>query len=456
MYLRPQSEAAISDVLGCISNFHYITEVIPSHEATDLHLEELSAFPSTTYLPLSPESSSGFYSVSQKVIRLAFDSVKPPSRYGFRFGTGEAYNITIPYLSIDNQRKSTIDYFYICYNFTSGVLLITALDQIMVGSVTLIKGHSLLLIANMIIHCGGEYRFRVEFPDISNCAERHKQYYQQHSTELGSLSTQYLLYSREEYPSIGVEHRSIDILGSGSFGVVHKALNNRTTYLVAIKVPNGKGMEEKDEAFMMSKLSHYLPLPSTKSVCGQVSSALEYLHMNGITHRDLKPENILVTRWDNQNDIFTIKLADFGIAGSYLEHQTVCGNDLHIAPEIELLKFRDRDTSQTYTNAVDIWALGKILLNLVSDIPPEISVLINKDAALQFIKLMMEGNPKKRLTAAQCLNHPWTVTSVSSGSQLNRKRPRSPSTLDVSQPHRKLNRNISEDRDSAIYLGELM
>lgn len=40
----------------------------------------------------------------------------------------------------------------------------------------------------------------------------------------------------------------------------------------------------------------------------QLVSAVEYLHLRGVTHRDIKPENILLNHLDE------IKLSDFGMA----------------------------------------------------------------------------------------------------------------------------------------------
>ncbi|KAI4132515.1 MAG: hypothetical protein LQ347_002554 [Umbilicaria vellea] len=124
----------------------------------------------------------------------------------------------------------------------------------------------------------------------------------------------------------------------------------------------------------------------------------------------LKPQNILVTKWDATTDTPTIKLADFGLAGIGSEHQTLCGTEGYIAPEIiqaderakVLQTQRDRwmktivpNRLPTYTNAVDIWALGKILQEFLQDVSSHASLLrgkrvsINKKPALRLIDRMM-------------------------------------------------------------------
>ena len=64
------------------------------------------------------------------------------------------------------------------------------------------------------------------------------------------------------------------------------------------------------------------------TILRQLSSALAYLHDNGVTHRDIKPENILV---QNKDPLF-VKLADFGLAASGAM-TTICGSPLYLAPE---------------------------------------------------------------------------------------------------------------------------
>jgi len=189
-------------------------------------------------------------------------------------------------------------------------------------------------------------------------------------------------------------------------------------------------------------------------------------------HRDLKPQNMLVTNWDARTDTPTIKLADFGLAGIGSEHQTFCGTEGYIAPEMiqanerakALQKQRDKGITTvapnqlpTYTNAVDIWALGKILRDLFQDVPSHVSLLggkrvpVNKEPALRLINRMMQNDPRRRPTAAECLKDPWMATIDTSDSRLAQKRARSPALSTSShissteQPLRKVMRRVCTD-----------
>lgn len=172
----------------------------------------------------------------------------------------------------------------------------------------------------------------------------------------------------------------------------------------------------------------YLSMQCIQSIGHQALSGLEYLHSEGVMHRDLKPQNILVTKWDTETDIPTIKLADFGLAAIGPKHETFCGTKGYIAPEVEKVNKKLQELKEqkdkgmktvpgrwplTYNNSVDIWPLGKILQELVDGLPSHITLLrgravpVHKEPALRLIHRMMQEDPSKRPTAAECLEDPW-------------------------------------------------
>lgn len=158
-----------------------------------------------------------------------------------------------------------------------------------------------------------------------------------------------------------------------------------------------------------------LPLAHTKLLTRQLLRGVAHMHARGVMHRDIKPENVLL-----KDD--TVKLADFGLAClacDPLERVRKCGTLQYMPPEMRL--------RGDYGPAVDVWAVGCILLELVlgnvteEDVPPsstfctfspEQMARLKKELpaeysnVLDLLRLMLCVDPVERVSAASALCHP--------------------------------------------------
>ena len=89
----------------------------------------------------------------------------------------------------------------------------------------------------------------------------------------------------------------------------------------------------------------------TRAVFRQIVSAVAAMHEKGISHGDLKPENILF------DDMWRIKVADFGMATKDKECIVRRGTEGYVAPECDGLNPYDPFKA-------DLFSLGAILFVL--------------------------------------------------------------------------------------------
>jgi cyclin-dependent kinase-like len=181
----------------------------------------------------------------------------------------------------------------------------------------------------------------------------------------------------------------------------------------------------------------------------QLCLAIEWCHRNSVIHRDIKPENLLVSE-DNH-----LKLCDFGFARSVTKKQKdltdYVATRWYRAPELLL-------GSTSYDLTVDVWAIGCIMGELADGQPlfpgenevdqlyiiqQAMGPLTSKqmelflknarfrglsfppmttrgvdhltkryvgklsEAAIDFQRSCLHMDPLKRLSAVECLRHPW-------------------------------------------------
>jgi calcium/calmodulin-dependent protein kinase I len=260
-----------------------------------------------------------------------------------------------------------------------------------------------------------------------------------------------------------------DKLGEGQFAVVRKAQHKQSGKIYAVKCIKKAQLNEEDlqalivEVQVMKKLHHpnlvgfvefytdvdyyFLVMElmtggelfqrivekeryserEARDLVKTLTQAIAYCHEAGVVHRDLKPENILLA---DPSETALVKIADFGFAKMIQSTEdrtleTACGTPGYVAPEIL--------RNERYGKEVDIWSLGVIFYILLCGYPPfhdsNQKRLFEKikraeyefdspdwdgisDHAKDLITKILVPDPRRRLTAAQILSHPWVRGSV--------------------------------------------
>ncbi|MCZ6779001.1 MAG: protein kinase [Acidobacteria bacterium] len=242
----------------------------------------------------------------------------------------------------------------------------------------------------------------------------------------------------------------IRLLGAGGMGEVYLVKDERLEREVALKVlPTGTLADEsarkrfRREALALSKLNHpnietvydfdtedgtdflvmeyvagqtleekladgALPEKEVVTLGGQVASALEEAHEQGVVHRDLKPGNIIVTSKGQT------KLLDFGLArllepvaeGSQVQTISQSGSTVGTMPYMAPEQLR----AEKVDARTDIFALGAVLYEMATgqrtfkgDSSPQVTDAILHQAPVTPRALNAQVSPDLERIVLKCL-----------------------------------------------------
>ena len=139
---------------------------------------------------------------------------------------------------------------------------------------------------------------------------------------------------------------------------LESAFQDSTRLFLLLEFVNG------GELFTHLRNSGHFSPTRVRLYAAEIACALSYLHQHNIIYRDLKLENILL---DQEGHIV---LTDFGLSKIGKDGKTFCGTPEYLAPEVI--------SDGKHSKAVDWWAFGCIIYELLTGLPPFYSENINE------------------------------------------------------------------------------
>ncbi|NXW62249.1 MYLK2 kinase, partial [Eurystomus gularis] len=267
---------------------------------------------------------------------------------------------------------------------------------------------------------------------------------------------------------------SKDILGGGKFGEVHTCTEKETGLKLAAKVIRKQGAKDKEmvllEIDVMNQLNHHnliqlydaIETPReiilfmeyveggelferiidddyhlTEVDCmvfvRQICEGIRFMHHMRVLHLDLKPENILCVAAVGH----MVKIIDFGLARRYNPQEKLkvnFGTPEFLSPEVV--------NYEQVSYSTDMWSMGVITYMLLSGLSPflgdnDTETLNNvlaanwyfdeetfesvSDEAKDFVSNLIIKEKSARMSAAQCLQHPWLNNLAEKAKRCNRR-----------------------------------
>ncbi|XP_045689663.1 myosin light chain kinase 2, skeletal/cardiac muscle [Phyllostomus hastatus] len=267
---------------------------------------------------------------------------------------------------------------------------------------------------------------------------------------------------------------SKDALGGGKFGAVCTCTEKATGLKLAAKVIKKQTPKDKEmvklEIEVMNQLNHrnliqlYAAIETPQDIVlfleyieggelferivdedyqltevdtmvfvRQICDGILFMHKMRVLHLDLKPENILCVNTTGH----LVKIIDFGLARRYNPNEKLkvnFGTPEFLSPEVV--------NYDQISDKTDMWSLGVITYMLLSGLSPflgddDTETLNNvlsgnwyfdeetfeavSDEAKDFVSNLIVKDQGARMSAAQCLAHPWLNNLAEKAKRCNRR-----------------------------------